>query len=500
MSRKLPRLLALLLFAIAANGQVMINEFFYDNISTDNPAILFTEIYGPAGTNLSGWSLTGTNGNQGGEVYLTVPLTGQIPADGYYVVGGASVTNVDQIVSADWQNAGSSSGDDCDGIELRNSGGQVVDHVCYGNCAAGNVCNGEGGSNAPDPFGSAGVERCIARIPDHQDTDSNGNDFASSDALTPGAPNSGEPCDPQTVGLIDVRANDGNGVPVLSGQFVVVTGLLNVNNYTLDSLTLSNFFIQDEDAGVNVFRGNTPQGVVEGTEIRVSGWVGSFNGLTEILSSGSGNCTFEVEIISQGSVITPQVLQCSSPMEFYEGMLARINGVTITDGNWPSGGQNANLTITDGTGTLTLRIDKDTQIDGSPAPQGAFDVIGIITQFDSDAPYTSGYQITPRYVSDINSLAAEPEHDAVAGDFSLAAVYPNPFNNSARIAFEVGTARDLSVSIVDLQGREVYSRTLENLTPGTHEFSWNPAGSTGLYFLTIKSASTTQSAKLLYLK
>ncbi len=55
---------------------VFINEIHYDNTGGDtNEAI---EIAGPAGTDLSGWSLVLYNGN-GGAVYNTMNLSGVIP-------------------------------------------------------------------------------------------------------------------------------------------------------------------------------------------------------------------------------------------------------------------------------------------------------------------------------------------------------------------------------------------------------------------------------------
>lgn len=499
--------LGLLCAVVAVQAQV-INEVLYDTQGTDDPNLLYTEIWGEAGTNLTGWTLVGINGNNG-EAYRTITLSGSIPVDGYFVIGNtASVPQVDQNLNlpandgVDWQNAGSSSGDDCDGIDLRNAQGAVVDHVCYGVCATQGNCEGEGGTNAPDPFPTAGVNKAIARIPDHQDTDDNGADFAISETLTPGQPNSGEPCVPLETTIGEIRNNNGNGEPTHLGQFVVVSGIVNVDNYTLDSLTLSNFYVQDDDAGVNVFRGTVPQGLVAGSRVTVSGWVGQFNGLTEIMSSGAGNCLFRVEVTGSGPAPSPTVLQCNSLFEAFEGMLAVINGVTIVGGDaWPSSGSNANIQITDGTGTFTLRIDRDSNVDGTPAPQGAFNVTGIITQFDNSPPYTEGYQITVRYPTDISTTAADdPQHVVLADGFALLNSYPNPFNSTARIRYEVGTARDLTLTIVDINGREVVREALHNVTPGAHEYVWVPASASGLYMVRLSSGVAAQSAKLLYLK
>ena len=501
MFRKLFVLAAtLLILGSLASAQVMINEIYYDNPGAEQAAVKYVEIFGPPDTDLTDWTLVGINGN-GGSEYLTVELTGQIPADGYYVVGGADVANVDQIADIDLQNAGFGTDVACDGLDLRN-GATVVDRVCYGECGDGETCNGEGGTWAPDyDPPSQGPAKSIGRFPDHQDTNDNGADFAMLEPLSPGQPNSGVPCDPQYVTLSDIRENDANGVSVLSGEFVVFRGIVNVNNYTLDSLTESNFYVQDEDAGINIFRGPVPAGISVGDCVAVSGWVGQYNGLTEILSSGTGNCIYEVEIVDEVDAPEPIVLTCASFFESFEGMLAVINNVTIVDGDWPGQGQFANLTITDGNGTLTLRIDDDTNVDGSPEPQGAFNVTGIITQFDNSSPYSEGYQITPRSASDINTLSADNPHD-VSGvtDFRLLGAYPNPFNSVTQIRFEVGSARDLTLRIFDIVGRELASETLSNLTTGVHSYSWSPTGATGLYFIQMENGAKVQTAKVLYLK
>jgi len=56
-----------------------INEFHYDNSGGDTGE--FVEIAGPAGLDLSGWSVIGYNGN-GGGTYKTVSLGGTIPDQG----------------------------------------------------------------------------------------------------------------------------------------------------------------------------------------------------------------------------------------------------------------------------------------------------------------------------------------------------------------------------------------------------------------------------------
>ena len=300
-------LTALFLIVSISSAQVMINEILYDTQGTDDTNIMFTEIYGPGGTDLSGYSLVGINGNNG-DTYLTVNLTGTIPSDGYYVVGGSGVNNVDQITPHDWQNSGYQ-GVGCDCIELR-SGSTVVDKVRYGECEPGHECEGEGGTWAPDPYPTGGINYSIGRIPDHQDTDDNGADWGIPDALTPGEPNEGGPCDMQTYTISEIQEDNADGTPLHLGEFIHTEGVATVANYIYDPAT-TNFYIQDEDAGVNIFGSVGTEEINPGDVVVIEGWVGFYNGLTEISSSGGGNCTWDLEVVEQTDVPDPLILPCN---------------------------------------------------------------------------------------------------------------------------------------------------------------------------------------------
>ena len=70
-------------------------------------------------------------------------------------------------------------------------------------------------------------------------------------------------------------------------------------------------------------------------------------------------------------------------------------------------GQNYDISDTTGTLTSGLRIDKDvTTIVGTPIPSGKIDIIGVIGQYKYSAPYNNGYQLFPRFISDIIDYGA----------------------------------------------------------------------------------------------
>ncbi|MDX1384237.1 MAG: lamin tail domain-containing protein [Thermoanaerobaculia bacterium] len=153
----------------------ILNEVVYDGVGSDGDEV-FTEIFGPAGQSLDGWSLVGINGADG-SVYRTVDLTGAtIPADGLLVVAGSGALGAvaaakDFEGSVDWQNGP-------DAVLLVDDEGAVADALQYGDAGAFNM--GEG-APAPDVAGGSS----LSRDGGHTDTDDNATDFTEG-VPTPG--------------------------------------------------------------------------------------------------------------------------------------------------------------------------------------------------------------------------------------------------------------------------------------------------------------------------
>jgi len=84
--------------------------------------------------------------------------------------------------------------------------------------------------------------------------------------------------------------------------------------------------------------------------------------------------------------------------------------------------------------------------------------------------------------------------------FGIERVYPNPFNSSVRIAFNLPETSPVSIGVYDLTGREV-SRSVQTLTAGSHAVNWGGSGQpTGLYFLKIEAAGQTATQRLMLVK
>jgi hypothetical protein len=79
--------------------------------------------------------------------------------------------------------------------------------------------------------------------------------------------------------------------------------------------------------------------------------------------------------------------------------------------------------------------------------------------------------------------------------------YPNPFNNTTTLRYELPSAAHVTLSIYNIEGRQVATLVNEVMTAGEHSILWSAdAQASGIYFATLRSGDVTKSVKLVYLK
>lgn len=223
-------------FAISANasGALLINEFQYDDSSTDDRE--FVELYnsGANPVDISGYTVgTRDSGGVGASASAPVVIPGAvgsgttvIPAGGYYVIGNTGVANVNQVVLTGMLE------NDTETIELRDgpfATGALIDAVVYEGSAPFALpvdVAAEQGANAywPNHQGvdlagtPLNVRTSVGRYVNGYDTNNNGRNFGLRPG-TPGAANSTSFINDYNVPIVDALA-DGAEVPGLTGSFV----------------------------------------------------------------------------------------------------------------------------------------------------------------------------------------------------------------------------------------------------------------------------------------
>ena len=97
-------------------------------------------------------------------------------------------------------------------------------------------------------------------------------------------------------------------------------------------------------------------------------------------------------------------------------------------------------------------------------------------------------------------LGAEPPAE-LPRDFGLLTAFPNPFNASTSIHFQLSHAGQAKLSVYSVDGRWVADLVDEQRTAGKYQVSWDAAGeSSGIYFLRLQAGESVTHQKLVLLK
>lgn len=301
------------------------------------------------------------------------------------------------------------------------------------------------------------------------------------------------------VPIADLRNNDANGVPVDTGQVFTISGIVTSSNQFGNSGPGS---VQDETAGVCVYGGGFANAVNIGDSVTVTAILTQYSGLTELSFNRAGASVIvhssgyetELQIININDINSQQW----NGFEEYEGLLIRLNNVTINaTGNF-SGGTNYN--ISDATGSLSngLRIDNDvSSIIGQQIPSSVVDIIGILQQYKFSPPYNSGYQLLPRFILDIVDDGAP----LILNPVIAADITTNSFNvyfNTARNGnsqVKYGLTPDLELdSVVVEEDTTVHVVQVTGLEESTlyyfRAYSTNAVGTSASSLQTVTTASS----------
>ncbi|MEO8666473.1 MAG: T9SS type A sorting domain-containing protein [Ignavibacteria bacterium] len=100
-----------------------------------------------------------------------------------------------------------------------------------------------------------------------------------------------------------------------------------------------------------------------------------------------------------------------------------------------------------------------------------------------------------------NIISESLTENILPKEFLLYNNYPNPFNPSTTIKFDLPVESNVNLSIFDITGREISVLVNDKLSAGTHEYKWNAAQlSSGIYFYKIKTESYSKVMKMLLVK
>ncbi len=302
-----------------------------------------------------------------------------------------------------------------------------------------------------------------------------------------------------SVPIANLRYNDANGVPVDTGQVFIISGIVTSSNQFGNSGPGS---VQDETAGVCVYGPAFSNSVNIGDSVTVTAELTQYSGLTELSFNLPGA---SVIVHSSGNEATPEIITINdistqqwNGYEEFEGLLIRVNNVTIQGTGNFAGATNYN--ISDPTGTLTsgMRIDNDvSSIIGQPIPSSAVDIIGVLQQYKFSPPYNSGYQLLPRFILDIvDDGAPLILNPVIAADIDTNSfnVYFNTVRNgNSQVKYGLTSALELD-SVIIMEDTTYHVVPITGLEESTlyyfRAYSTNAVGTSESSLQTVTTASS----------
>ncbi len=158
--------------------------------------------------------------------------------------------------------------------------------------------------------------------------------------------------------------------------------------------------------------------------------------------------------------------------------------------------------------TLTDNITSDTYDLLNPDPDAI--IITTVAKGSFLADGSDGVNIYPQLGDShftltvaYSALSAEDE-STLPKEFALHRIYPNPFNPSATISFDippVETYNNTLLRVYDIKGRRVATLVDAPYKPGTHTVQWHPQNfSSGLYIVQFKAGDKTFNQKITFIK
>jgi hypothetical protein len=268
------------------------------------------------------------------------------------------------------------------------------------------------------------------------------------------------------------------------------------------------FFMQDATGGIKVtwfgFGGNNADIFSAGQDVEIHGNIRAFGNQIEIgpwahIIHGTGVNLPEPVVISsldQWSVDSP-----------YQGMRIRVDDMILPDAtSWPtdaftSSGISRNITGITGSvfenQTIVVRLVRFNNFwNGSPRPQGAFNMIGVLGRFNADS------QIFPFFETDITrATSIDDVVSNIPVEYALFNNFPNPFNPTTNIRFALPESGFVSVEVYNVMGQRVATLVNSEMAAGSHTVTFNAANlASGTYIVRMQSGNFNAIQKMMLVK
>jgi len=274
------------------------------------------------------------------------------------------------------------------------------------------------------------------------------------------------------IGTVTTLAS--NGEPDSINVDCEIRGIVYGINLRPNGLQFTLIDADNPDDGISTLVGNGNWGytVNEGDEVACRGGISHFNGLAQMFLDS-------VYLLSTDNALHDPEVITGGINEGTESKLIKIVNLTFPNpGQWTGQGAGFNIDATDGVNTYEIRIDNDVDLYTMAIPAEPFNVTAIGAQYDPSSPYTTGYQMLPRYSADFELYTPPVSTDDIETEAQIQ-LYPNPASDVLFVSSEQNLDR---ISLHNVLGQKVL-----DFVPDSNTTSISVKElSAGLYILTFE--------------
>jgi len=291
---------------------------------------------------------------------------------------------------------------------------------------------------------------------------------------------------PTTVTIADATEVDTNGDPVMWNDVVELRGIITSPDFR-ETQDGTEFTFSDGTGGIWAYSSDSsitfdPE---VGDSVVVYGEIGISSGANRIYIDSVFN-------LGAATPFTPTVVSVELAEE-HEAELITLENLTLTS-DWDFSGGSFNVSATGNGTTYDIRVDADrTELFTQLLSNGdIFNITGVGAQYDATAPRDEGYQLMPRFTTDIEKVSAIKEIS-----LNNFVVSPVPATDILNITFDFDKNEEATIRLVNVIGKVVAQQNT-SLIKGTNTNTINVANlNAGFYVLQIQTSNGVSNTNVL---
>lgn len=278
--------------------------------------------------------------------------------------------------------------------------------------------------------------------------------------------NSNDPVNTQFVlNLVAETLDTSQPIPINEARILPEGSVVTISGWvTAASQFAGPVYIQDQTGAIawyndELMRQNWLVGAIIGDSIVLTGTLGSFHNLLQIINEES----FEIFHESNTEVEPLEISLNDLNSGNFEAMLVRITDVDFTASGVFNGSTNYN--VSDPSGSGQVRIDGYTNIPGSIVPNGKAEITGIAGR------YQNTHQLLPRFTNDIIDISGPviisiPPYEVSSTESSITLAWETQLAGHSEIRYGTTSSLELG-AVVDNDLKTQHNITISGLSPAT---------------------------------